>query len=68
MPGYPITGAQWLPSPYVMPAAPLPQVDDSYVATGHMGPYKTDGQGHRGISVMMPSPADFNTMLPQVLV
>lgn len=62
------TGAPWVPQ-YVM-STPLQSVDDSYnlaTATGHMGPYKNDGQPQpRGISVMMPSPETYNPMIPQV--
>ncbi|KAK9745775.1 RNA recognition motif [Popillia japonica] len=62
-------GTQWVPQ-YVMPAAPIQSVDEGYnlaAATGHMGPYKSDGQPPpRGISVMMHSPETYNTMIPQM--
>ncbi|XP_022916231.1 protein alan shepard isoform X3 [Onthophagus taurus] len=52
---YPIpAGTQWVP-PYIMSAAPIASMDDSYNIPSHMGPYKNDGQAPRGISVMMPS-------------
>lgn len=63
--GYP-PGTQWVPQ-YVMSTA-MPPVDDSYNLTGHM-PYKNDGQGHRGIPVMLQSPeaaVQYTNMLPQV--
>jgi hypothetical protein len=59
--------AQWVPQ-YVMPA-PMPSVDDSYNLTGHMGPYKSDGQGPRGIPMMLPSPeatVQYTNMIPQL--
>lgn len=65
---------QWVPQ-YVMPAAPIPPVDDSYslAAAGHMGAaYKGDGQPPRGVSVMLPSPeptaVPYNHMIPQVQI
>ncbi|XP_063917606.1 protein alan shepard isoform X5 [Zophobas morio] len=61
--------AQWVPQ-YVMPA-PMPPVDDSYNLTGHMAPYKSDGQGPRGIPMMLPSPeaaVQYTNMIPQDMV
>lgn len=49
--------------------APLPPVDDSYSLSGHMAQYKSDGQGPRGIPMMLPSPeaaVQYTNMLPQV--
>lgn len=71
MPAYAVQGAQWLPS-YVMPAAPMQQVDDGYnLAASHIGAtYKSEGQGPRGVSLMLPSPdptAAYN-MIPQVRI
>ncbi|EFA07784.2 Protein alan shepard-like Protein [Tribolium castaneum] len=60
-------GAQWVPQ-YVMPA-PMPTVDDSYNIPGHMAPYKSDGQGPRGIPMMLPSPeaaVQYANVIPQL--
>ncbi|KAF5297068.1 hypothetical protein FQR65_LT10077 [Abscondita terminalis] len=71
MPAYAMPSAQWVPQ-YVMSAAPIPQVDDSYnLAASHMGAaYKNDGQPPRGVSVMLPSPeptaVSYNHMIPQL--
>lgn len=49
--------------------APMPPVDDSYNLTGHMAPYKSDGQGPRGIPMMLPSPeaaVQYANVIPQV--
>ncbi|KAK4873849.1 hypothetical protein RN001_013209 [Aquatica leii] len=71
MPAYAMPSAQWVPQ-YVMSAAPMQQVDDSYnLAASHMGAaYKNDGQPPRGVSVMLPSPeptaVSYNHMIPQL--
>lgn len=75
MPAYAVQSAPWGVPQYVVPAAPLPQVDDSYnvAAASHMGvAYKGDGQLPRGVPVMLPSPeptaVQYNHMIPQVLL
>ncbi|CAG9817625.1 unnamed protein product, partial [Phaedon cochleariae] len=59
---------QW-PIQYLM-HPPLQSVEDSYNLSGHMGaPYKSDGQGPRGIPLMMPSTdtsIPFTNIIPQL--
>lgn len=69
--GYATPSTQWMPTQYLM-QAPMQSVDDTYNLTGHMT-YKNDGQGPRGISVMLPSPEaaaaatmQYTNMLPPV--
>lgn len=68
-PPYATHGAQWLPQ-YIVPAPThLPTVEDGYLPQQIGGPYKSDGQPARGISVMLPSPetaVQYNHMIPSV--